>query len=53
MCACHFWQILVDACWPSNIDIGVCDIESRVYVTENRLVGFDYPLQVHIDEEVV
>lgn len=53
MRACHFWKILVDACWPSNVDIGICNVESRVYVTEDCLVGFDYPFQVHIYEEIV
>ena len=49
----HVLPILIVAVWSPYINICVGNIEFRVYIAEDRLIGLDDSLEVDINEEIV
>lgn len=46
-------MILIVAGWSPNVYVCVGDIEFRVYIAEDGLIGLDNSLEVDINEEII
>lgn len=49
----HVLPILIVAVRSPNIYVRVCNIEFRINIAEDRLIGLDNSLEVDINEEIV